>query len=77
MDFIVGLPPSKGYVAILVVVDRFTKSSHFCPLKHGFTAGQVAKIFVQYIVKLHGFLRSILTDRDPLFLSKFWNQLMQ
>jgi len=31
MDFIVELPPSNGYDAIYVCVDRFTKMAHFCP----------------------------------------------
>jgi hypothetical protein len=38
MDFIEGLPNSNGYSAILVIVDKFTKYSHFYPLKHPFTA---------------------------------------
>lgn len=71
------LPTSKGYVVILVVVDWFTKSSHFCALKQGFTASQVADVLVQNVNKLHGFPHSILTDKEPIFLSKFWNQLMQ
>lgn len=71
MDFIVRLPSSKSYVAIPVVVDRFTKSAHFCALKQGFTASQVVEVFIQNVIKLHDFPRSILFDRDPLFLSKF------
>lgn len=77
MDFIVGLPPSKGHVAIMVIVDRFKKTGHFFPLKKGYTASKVAKVFVNNVVKLHGFPRSILTNRDPLFMSQFWEQLMQ
>ena len=46
MDFIEGLPKSEGYSSILVVVDRFTKVSHFIPLKHPFTAAGVAKAFL-------------------------------
>ena len=54
MDFMEGLPKSEGFSAILVVVDRFTKVSHFLALKHPFTAASVAKVFLNNIVKLHG-----------------------
>jgi hypothetical protein len=33
MDFMVSLPPSKGFDAIMVVVDRFSKMAHFIPTK--------------------------------------------
>lgn len=38
MNFIVGLPKSKGYTVIFVVVDRLTKYAHFGALTLGFTA---------------------------------------
>lgn len=54
MDFIDGLPMSEGKSVILVVVDKFTKYSHFIPLSHPFNAIQVAKLFMDNVFKLHG-----------------------
>ena len=72
MDFIGGLPKSKGKDTILMVVDRLTKYAHFIPLGHPFTATEVAAVFLHEIVRLHGFPSTIVSDRDPLFLSNFW-----
>jgi hypothetical protein len=77
MDFITGLPPSKGFTVILVVVDRFSKGVHLGALSAGFTAYKVAELFVSMICKLHGLPRSIVSDRDPIFISKFWKDLFK
>ncbi|XP_026417343.1 uncharacterized protein LOC113312821 [Papaver somniferum] len=75
MDFITGLPESEGREVILVVVDRFSKYSHFLALIHPYTAASVAKVFLDSIVKLHGLPKTIVSDRDNVFLSNFWQSL--
>jgi hypothetical protein len=42
MDFIEGLPTSGHANCIMVVVDKFSKFSHFIPLHHPFSAQKVA-----------------------------------
>lgn len=71
MDFIVGLPNSHGKTTILVVVDRLSKAAQFIALAHPYTASTIAQAFLDSIYKLHGFPKSIITDRDPIFLSAF------
>ncbi|GJQ92873.1 putative reverse transcriptase domain-containing protein [Tanacetum coccineum] len=77
MDFITGLPNSKGYTAIMVVVDRLSKYAHFAPLRANYNAPQVAELFVQTVVKHHGIPRSIVSDHDKVFTSAFWSHLFK
>jgi hypothetical protein len=77
MDFITGLPKSKGFEAILVVVDRLSKYSHFIPLKHPYTAKTIAEIFVKEVVRFHGIPLSIVSDKDPIFMSNFWQEIFK
>ncbi|KAJ1703891.1 hypothetical protein LUZ63_003670 [Rhynchospora breviuscula] len=77
MDFITGLPKSEGKEVLLIVVDRLTKYGHFLPLAHPYTASSVAQLFLENIYKLHGLPVSIVSDRDPVFTSQFWKELMR
>lgn len=75
MNFITGLPRSQQWVIILLVVDRLSKASHFIALRHPYTARVVAEAFGREIIRLHGMPRSIVSDRDPLFLYIFWKEV--
>ena len=77
MDFIKGLPTSNGKNTILVVVDHLSKSAHFFALAHPFTAKMVAEKFVEGVVKLYGMPKSIISDRDPVFMSQFWQEFFK
>lgn len=77
MDFIEGLPQSGKFNCLLVVVDRFSKYGHFIPLAHPYTASKVASLFVDHVYKLHSLPETIVSDRDPVFTSKFWRDLFQ
>ena len=77
MDFIVGLPKSNGKTIILVVVDRYTKYAHFVALRHPINATKIAQVFIDTIVKLHGWPSEIVSDRDSIFMSKFWSKLFK
>jgi transposase InsO family protein len=77
MDFVEGLPRSHGYNCIMVIVDRFSKYSHFLALKHPFSALSVAKMFMQHVYRLHGLPTSIISDRDKIFLSTLWQELFR
>jgi len=71
MDFIMSLPPSKGFDAIMVVVDRFNKMAHFIPTKENASAQEMRRLFFMHMFKHHGLPRDILSDRNPKFTSKF------
>jgi len=76
MDFVVGLPKvPSGQDAIWVIVDRLTKSAHFLPIKITDSMEKLADLYVREIVRLHGVLVSIVSDRDPRFTSRFWEKL--
>jgi hypothetical protein len=76
LDFVEALPRVGGK-SILTVVDRFSKYCHFIPFAHPYTTESVAQVFFVEIVRLHGVPQSMISDRDPVFTSIFWWELMR
>ena len=76
MHFVTGLPRTqRQHDAIWVIVDRLTKSAHFLPIIVEDSLEKLVQLYVDEIVRLHGVLVSIVSDRDPRFTSRFWPSL--
>ena len=56
-------------------MDRLIKSTHFLPVRLDYSMDRLAKLYVNEIVRLHGISISIVFDRDPQFMSRFWKEL--
>ena len=53
LDFITGLPKTKGgYDAVLVVVDRLTKMTHFVATRKKLSTVGWARLFLDHVFKL-------------------------
>lgn len=72
LDMMVRLPVSEGKDSILVVVCRFTKMASLVPIKSNITAKNLAKVFIDNILRHHGVPKTVISDRDSKFVSKFW-----
>jgi hypothetical protein len=75
MDFIVGLPRTAKGFAIWVIIDRLTKIAHFLPINTYYPVITSAQIYIARILSLHGIPKTIVSDRGPQFVSKFWEEL--
>jgi hypothetical protein len=60
-----------------MIVDKFSKYGHFVPLKHPFTAHTVAQAFLDDVYCRHGMPQVLISDRDKVFTSSFWQSLFK
>ena len=78
MDFITHLPVTKrGFDAIMVVVDHFSKWSIFIPCKTTIDAVATAHLFFNGVICRFGVPQKIISDCDPSFTSLFWDGLFK
>ena len=77
LDFVVGLPTFRRHTTILVGVDRFSKGIHLGMLPTHHTSHIVVVLFMEIVGKIHRIPRSLVSDRDPLFISCFWQELFR
>src|SRR5258706_2306239 len=65
------LPDSKGYNAILVVVDHLSKQIHTIPTVTSLDSAGVAQLFLEHIWHHHGLPEEVISDCGPAFISNF------
>lgn len=70
------LPAFHERTVIMVIIDKYTKAAHFDTLPDKFFACQAIEFFTTMFCKFRRFWRSIISDIDPIFLSKFWRTLL-
>ena len=81
MNFIIKLLKSKNltwkvrFDSILIIVNRLMKYMMFILFKETVTASILTYIILQELISNHRLLKKFITDRDKLFMSKFWEML--
>src|SRR6266478_10107818 len=75
VDMIGELPDSKGYNAILVVVDRLSKQIHAIPTVTSLDSAGVAWLFLEHIWHHHRLLEEVISNHGSTFISNFSHEL--
>ncbi|KAL5522057.1 hypothetical protein ACEPAF_1913 [Sanghuangporus sanghuang] len=75
VDLIGELPELNGFNAICIVVDHFSKQIHAIPMMTKLIAEGMARIYRDYVFRLHGLLQKIIHDRGVQFDAKMMKEL--
>ena len=76
IDFITHLPKTRArYDSLIVIVDYVSKMMILRPTHNTAMAMDIARIFMDAVVRLHGLPRVIVSDRDTKFTSNFWREV--
>ena len=78
MDFVGGLLMSrKGHDYLYYVLDRFREMCILRPCKKQVTTKVTVHLFFQHVQVNFGLPNSIISNRNSLFLGKFWSSLWE
>src|SRR6266481_5542606 len=69
------LPDSKGYNAVLVVVDCLSKRIHAIPTVTSLDSAGVSRLFLEHVWCHHGLLEEVISNHRPTFMSNFLHKL--
>src|SRR5260221_13779476 len=75
IDMIGELPDSKGYNAVLVVVDRLSKQIHAIPTVTSLDSAGVTQLFLEHVWRHHRLPEEVISDCGPTFMSNFLHEL--
>jgi hypothetical protein len=75
VNFIVELPESHGYDAIMCIVNSLTKRVHFIPTHTTLNTEGTALLFLKEVWKHHGTPRVVVSNRGPQFVTGFTREL--
>ncbi|KAM9969377.1 hypothetical protein ACTFIR_001211 [Dictyostelium discoideum] len=59
---------------VCVIVCRLSKMVHIVPCHKTIDAQHTAQLLLNHVFRLHGYPRTIVSDRDPRFLSDIWGR---
>lgn len=77
LDFVTSLPPDGDFDSFISITDKFSKYVTIIPNRGVDTASQVADRFFQSYYPRFGLPLRMISDRDPKFISKFWQTLFK
>ena len=77
MNFVTNLFFSKNwngviYDSIFVVINRFFKMIHYISCSKTISTKDLIEIFIREMIKLYNVSFLVISDRDSIFISKFW-----
>jgi len=78
IDYVTDLPKSYlyGHTTFFIMVCHLSKMALFVPSHKESTAKESPDLFISNCYILHGFLKIIVSDRDPKFDGTFWQRFM-